>query len=528
MKVKKIARALISVSDKTGIVEMAQALVATGCEIITSGGTRAHLMEHGISVTPVEEITGNPEAFNGRMKTLSFQISSSLLFKRDSEADLKEARELNILPLDLVICNLYPFTAVALSENDPQVLVEKIDIGGPTMIRSAAKNFNDVLVLTSSDDYPLLTTQLTQNAGGTDFQFRKLMSIKAFRHTANYDATIAAKWEEVLGENKCAESFFVSAAGGASLRYGENPHQKAAVIPHPTASNGLAQITPLQGKALSYNNLIDSDAAIRSCFDLYDQCADNDQTVVTIIKHANPCGAAISSTPLAALEKAWAGDCISAFGSIICFSKEVDSAVADWLSSKFVEVIIAPSFNDQALAAFAKKKNLRLIAIGTMDIDLSAPIVKSIWGGFVMQDEDLNDPFEFNIVTQNKLDRISNKALKFGVLVTKHLKSNAICLIAERDGEQFIIGAGMGNPNRLISLDQAIKKAKENKFTNFDQLLMISDAFFPFADNIDLANQAGLKNIVQPGGSIKDSEVIAACDKYGIAMAFTGRRHFRH
>jgi len=521
----KIKRALISVSDKTNLQSVAKALSDNGVEIISSGGTGKFLSENGIKWTPVENITGNPEAFDGRMKTLSFQISSSLLFRRDSESDLIEAKKLGIEPIDIVICNLYPFVETAKKTLELEKLISNIDIGGPTMVRAAAKNYKDVLVCVDPDEYDLIIEQLQSARGEIDYKLREEMALKAFKHTASYDCAISETLSRKFEEDESQRSINIHVENGETLRYGENPHQWAKVVVNPLVENGLAGITPLQGKKLSYNNLLDADAAFRCVSDL--NRVFKDKSVVTIIKHANPCGVGVSNHLSDSLSKAWAGDPISSFGSIICFNREVNEDCTTFLEGKFVEVLIAPSFSEGARKKLAKKKNLRLIVIPLANSLKESPIVKSIYGGWVVQEEDVAIDVEFNPVTKNLSSTDDVELLTFGTIITKHLKSNAISLVHRIGEDMALAGAGMGNPNRLVSTTQAIEKASENNVF-LEDCVLVSDAFFPFRDNVDLANKYKISKIIQPGGSIKDDEVILACDESNISMCFTGKRHFRH
>jgi len=514
-----IQRALISVSDKTGLDDLGRNLHAKGVEIISTGGTRKYLEEHQIPCTPIEEVTGNPEAFDGRMKTLSFEICSALLFQRGK--DDAEAEKLGISPIDLVVCNLYPFENTARSDAEYDELIENIDIGGVTLIRAAAKNHAHVCICTDPAQYPRLTEN---EKAETDIQTRKELALHAFRHTARYDAAISNRLE-ITADNDALYTPVLSAETATALRYGENPHQNAWVYQDPFSENGLAHRIPLQGKALSYNNLLDADAAWRCTYDLSQVF--QDRHIVTIIKHLNPCGASVSSSALQALEDAWAGDPVSSFGGILCFSTEVTEDVAAWLDDKFIEIILAPSFSKSALDIFSKKKNLRVLI--SPEGEHSTPImIRSISGGWVVQEEDMGEDQSFNIKTDKTFPDEKNMTAEFGTLVTKHLRSNAIALVQETENGFSLIGAGMGNPNRLVSISQAVSKARENGHQDLSEAVLISDAFFPFADNIELAEKDGIRFIVQPGGSIKDDDVIAACNGNDIAMAFTGRRHFRH
>ena len=517
-------RALLSVSDKNGIIELGKFLVSKDFEIVSSGGTRKVLEEAGIEATDISKVTGNPEAFGGRMKTLSFQVSSALLFRRGHKEDEVQAKQLGIEPIDLVVCNLYPFKEHLHKGAKESELIEFIDIGGPTMIRAAAKNFDGVSVLTNPSQYKLFMDGFKEEC---PLDLRKKFSLEAFRHTAMYDSMIAGALEKEFEDKHL--TIGLTTENSKELRYGENPHQKAWVIPHSNfIGDSLASVTPIQGKALSYNNYLDADAAWRCNSDLHKLVHKERPSCVTIIKHANPCGAAIATTTREALELAWAGDPISSFGSIIAFNSNVDLLTWEFLSDKFVEVLIAPGFDQDVLEKTAKKKNLRLLELAPGENFQDDYMLKSIHGGFVIQEEDSSFSGDLKPVTQKIMDDKQKETVEFGLRVGKHLKSNAIALVRQ-NGESFqLIGAGMGNPNRLISLEQSVLKAKENGLEDFSDCVLISDAFFPFKDNIEMANEFGIKNIVQPGGSIKDQEVIDCCDELGISMVFTGRRHFRH
>ncbi|MBT3236390.1 MAG: bifunctional phosphoribosylaminoimidazolecarboxamide formyltransferase/IMP cyclohydrolase [Bdellovibrionales bacterium] len=503
----KINRALISVTDKSHLGPLATVLHQRGVEIISTGGTGRFLQEAGIPYLPIEDVTGSPEAFAGRMKSISFQISSALLFRRSDPQDCQQAQELGIKPIDLVVCNLYPFAQVAKESADFSTLIENIDIGGPTMIRAAAKNLEAVTVLTDPSDYQEFITLLQQDDGTIDGESRQNFALKAFRLTAEYDTMIAATLNPT------------------PLRYGENPHQRGWVVPN-SVGRGLAGCKPIQGKALSYNNYLDADAALRSCADL--ASTNSNGHSVTIIKHSNPCGAAIAQKPLHALQNAWAGDPVSAFGSIIAISSEVNGEIAQWLSDKFVEVVLAPSFSADAQEIFARKKNLRLLAM-PISYNQTKLVERTIDGGRVVQEEDSHFDHSLQSVTKIPYPTELTALGKFGIMVTKHLRSNAIALVFQNSQNEFsLAGAGMGNPNRLISHQQAFDKAKSNGHQDLSQMVLISDAFFPFADNIQIAHQAGVRQVIQPGGSIKDQEVIATCNQLEVAMAFTKSRHFRH
>lgn len=524
MSLYSIKRALLSVSDKTGIVELAQTLLKFNIEIISSGGTRKVLEESGISVTPIEEVTGNPEAFDGRMKTLSFQVMSGLLYRRDNTQDQQQAKELNIAAIDLVVCHLYPFEKVMNANAPLNDLIENIDIGGPTMLRSAAKNYPFVVVCPDPSFYPSLINQLNAHAGHTELSFRKEMALRTLRHTAHYDSMITSELERRFDSDD--RSFFLSTADASVLRYGENPHQTGFVVKDDFKGDLLlAGATPMQGKELSYNNLWDADQAYRCARDLAFKFPNSFSTV--IVKHANPCGLSVSRDGLASLKNAWSCDPISSFGSIIAFSHEVNLSLAEWLEDKFVELLIAPSFSQEALQVFSKKKNLRILKC-----DFFTPkhemMARRIHGGWIIQAEDGLPTAEFDWVSEKKPIQNEHSLFEFGLIAGKHLRSNAIALVQKIENDYLLVGAGMGNPNRLVSVKQAFEKADESGFKERSEMVLISDAFFPFDDNIILAHEYGVKTIIQPGGSIKDKDIISTVNKLGMSMAFTGRRHFRH
>lgn len=519
-----IKRALLSVSDKSGVVELARTLLKYNIEIISSGGTRKVLEENGISVTPIENVTGNPEAFDGRMKTLSFQVMSGLLYRRDHPNDLKQAEELSISAIDLVVCHLYPFEKVMNANAPLAELIENIDIGGPTMLRSAAKNYTSVVVCPDPSFYPMLTEQLDSLSGQTELSFRKEMALRTLRHTAHYDSMITSELERRFDSED--RSFFLSTSNATKLRYGENPHQMGFVVKDDFKGELLlAGAKPLQGKELSYNNLWDADQAYRCARDLSFKFPHSFSTV--IVKHANPCGLSVSKDGLSSLKNAWSCDPVSSFGSIIAFSHEVGESLAAWLEDKFVELIIAPGFTQEALDLFSKKKNLRVLKCDFF-IPKHEMMARRIHGGWIMQAEDGLPAAEFDWVSEKKPTQDNQALLVFGLIAGKHLRSNAIALVQEIENDFLLVGAGMGNPNRLVSVKQAFEKADESGFKQRSEMVLISDAFFPFDDNIVLAHEYGVQTIVQPGGSIKDKEVIATVDKLGMSMAFTGRRNFRH
>lgn len=527
MEILKIKRALLSVSDTAHLIKLATALNKHEVELIASGGTRKHLEEAGFLVTPIEKVTGNPEAFSGRMKTLSFNILSGLLFKRDDSSDLKESKNLNIEAIDLVVCNFYPFEEVIKKSNKEEELIENIDIGGPSIVRAAAKNYKWVSVLTDPKQYDSFLSDYLQK-GGTSLALRKKLSLLAFSKTAEYEVMIVAHLKKKAKAETDLNTLSICSTQVSPLRYGENSHQKAWVCVEP-GSEGLASLKPLQGKALSYNNLLDADVAWRTCSDLHELQDSQFSAVAVIIKHLNPCGAAIASTSLEALRLAWASDPISSFGSVIAFNSEVNADVANFFQDKFIEIIIAPSFSKKALEVLSVKKNLRLIKLSSIKKNLKEFTLRSISGGYLFQEEDVLKDKCFKSVTDISFPEEKMSLVKFGIIVAKYVKSNAIVLVSDFLGKgRSVVGVGMGNPNRLVSLQQASKKAKINNISNFSDLVLISDAFFPFCDNIELADKQKLKYIVQPGGSIKDKEIISKTNELKMSMLFTGYRHFRH
>lgn len=532
----EIKRALISVSDKTGIVEIAEALVEFDCEIISTGGTRKVLEEAGIKVTEIQSVTGNPEAFGGRMKTISFNIESALLF--DREQDATEAAKLGIQPIDLVVCNLYPFAEAAASKAGLNELIELIDIGGPTMIRAAAKNFKFVAVITDVQDYQFIINELKESDGSLSYNSRFRLMRKAFNHTADYDSLIAVTLDQEAGELSLRMAF----EQGQKLRYGENSHQQGFFLRERDSRNSLYDLEVLHGKELSYNNITDIHSAVCAVRELSASgCA--------IIKHNNPCGLAESSDQLEAFQLAWEGDPVSAFGSIIAFNKPVELKTASFLRlndpdksrRKFIEVIIAPEYEKEALEYLKFHKNLRLIRLDPKNLTATREY-KHLAGALLMQDADLELKTDFTCVTETVIDLENQEdLLKFGLKAVKNTRSNAIVIVREKNKGVFqLLGMGAGQPNRLISTKLALDKAKDNLLRENNRLskdqiraelkktVLVSDAFFPFSDNVELAADAGIQVILQPGGSIFDNKVINTCNELNLAMIFSGLRHFKH
>lgn len=532
----KIKKALLSVSDKTGIIELAKKLIQYDIEIISTGGTKRKLEEAGIIVTDITKVTNNPEAFGGRMKTISFNIESALLF--DRETDKTEAEELNIEPIDLVVCNLYPFEEVLNKGADFEILIENIDIGGPTMIRAAAKNFKYVTVLTSPTDYNNFIKIIDNGKGETNYEYRKELMAKAFNHTADYDALIAQTMDLENGKKSLRLSF----VNGKTLRYGENSHQQAEFYKQSKLNNTLHGMNILHGKALSYNNILDISGAIASIKEL-------NRESCSVVKHSNPCGLSETPNQLKSLELAWQGDPISAFGSIIAFNTPLKKETVEFFNfdnpdkskRKFIEVVIAPTVEKEALEYLQIHKNIRVLEYKPKSLAQS-PDLRIVNGTLLKQDYDSLLYQNLELVTSQAFD-IDTKLVEFGLKAIKNIKSNAIIVVGKKDDELFLMGMGAGQPNRLIATQLALLKAKEfitgnyqgdeNYFEDFYQneiskAYLISDAFFPFADNVELAAKEGIKTIVQPGGSIRDKSVINTCNELNLNMIFTNTRHFKH
>lgn len=511
MTTVSVKRALLSVSDKTGIVELAQQLVELGVDVISTGGTSKMLYEAGISHRPVEEVTGLPEMLDGRVKTLHPNIHGGILGKRDIHAE--EVAQHQIPWIDLVVVNFYPFTKV-IQQNHAMTwdeAVEYIDIGGPTMVRAAAKNFAWASVLTDPNDYSAVIAEL-RAAQGLSFETRKQLAQKAFALTSHYDAMIYhyfLKQENEAAE--CPQHLHLQLEKSAELRYGENPHQKASAYQY-AESVGILSATQHQGKPLSYNNILDAEAAW-TCVSEFDGPA------CVIVKHANPCGAAVAKTIDQAYQRALQTDTQSAFGGIVALNRPCTKGIADAMSHIFMEVIIAPGFTDDALAIFANKPNLRVL---TMPVEQrSTWEMKFISGGVLVQERDMQviQPDDLQIVTTVMPTEEDKEAMLFAWRILKHIKSNAI-LIAKNN---MTIGIGAGQVSRIDAVDIAVRKAGEMQDT-----VLASDAFFPFRDSIERIAKTGVRAIIQPGGSVRDEEVIAACNEYHIAMVFTGKRCFKH
>ena len=520
----QIKRALISVSDKTGIVDLAQYLHTSGVEILSTGGTYRLLLEHKIPATEVSDYTGFPEMMSGRVKTLHPKVHGGILGRRGTDEAIMA--EHGIEPIDLVIVNLYPFEkTVANPDCELATAIENIDIGGPTMVRAAAKNFADVAIVVNASSYPLVLNELQGNKGALSRATRFDLAVQAFEHTAAYDSAIANYLGARLDPKEPASLFprtfnsqFVKAQ---DMRYGENPHQQAAFYKERNAAGAnVATALQLQGKALSFNNVADTDAALETV-KLFDKPA------CVIVKHANPCGVAVADNLLDAYKKAFATDPESAFGGIIAFNRELDAATAKAIvDSQFVEVIIAPKVTSEAIEAVSSKKNVRLLECGDWsDSQLPSLDFKRVTGGLLVQarDQGMVGTDELKVVTKRVPSEQELRDLLFAWKVAKMVKSNAIVYAS---GLQTI-GVGAGQMSRVNSARIAAIKAEHAGLT-VKGSVMASDAFFPFRDGIDNAAAVGISAVIQPGGSMRDEETIAAADEHGMAMVFTGMRHFRH
>ncbi|NWG03250.1 MAG: bifunctional phosphoribosylaminoimidazolecarboxamide formyltransferase/IMP cyclohydrolase [Syntrophaceae bacterium] len=518
----KIRRAIVSVSDKTGVVSFTKGLAQMGVEILSTGGTAKTLRESGLSVKDISEYTGFPEMLDGRVKTLHPKVHGGLLGQRSKPEHVKKMEEHGILPIDLVAVNLYPFEAtVAKADCSLEEAIENIDIGGPTMLRSAAKNYPDVTVLVDPNDYESTLSELREK-GEISLETNFRLAKKVFQHTARYDGAISNYLGQIEKGKKVyefPETFTFQVKKAQELRYGENPHQKAAfyreyLLSEPSVSNAVQ----IQGKELSFNNILDVDSA-------FETVKEFEEAATVIIKHNNPCGVAISSKNLAdAYRKARNCDPVSAFGGVVGFNRVVDEETAREMVEIFLEVIIAPGFDPKALEILKAKKDLRILktppltgSFSQVGLDL-----RKVVGGLLIQDRDLGrvSMDQWKVVTKRKPTEEEKKAMAFGWKVAKHVKSNAIVLVRE----DRTIGIGAGQMSRVDSTRLAVMKAQfSTKGT-----VLASDAMFPFRDGIDTGAESGATAIIQPGGSIRDDEVIAAADEYNMAMVFTGMRHFRH
>ena len=504
-------KAIVSVYNKAGIVEFVRNLKELGWEIVSTGGTARSLRDAGIEVTNLSDVTGFPEIMDGRVKTLHPKIHGGILARRDVEKDMETVRNLSIPLFDMVVVNLYPFREVVEKGGSFSDIIENIDIGGPTLIRAAAKNFKDVIVVVDPSDYGFVIASLKK--GGLSLEERFYLAKKAFYHTATYDAYISNYFHRIEADGSVKEDIpskmILEVGEGVKLRYGENPHQRGFFF-GPPITDFL-----IQGKELSYNNILDADGAYRAVLEFEDPA-------VVIVKHTNPCGVCESKDlPLKEIfVRARECDPVSAFGGIIAVNREVDGELAEEISRDFYEVLIAPSISEDARRILSKKKDLRVLEMKGYPLG-SDMVIRSAMGGYLIQDQDVGNVYnKLEVVTEVKPDDRDIEELIFGMKVVKHVKSNAIVITKDKT----LLGVGAGQMSRVDSVRIAINKSRFST----EGAYLASDAFFPFPDSIEEAKNAGIKGIIQPGGSLRDKEVIEACNKYGIFMIFTGMRHFRH
>jgi len=513
-----IKRALVSVSDKTGIVDFCRELSQLGVEIISTGGTKSLLSKEGVPVIGISDVTGFPEILDGRVKTLHPTVHSGLLAIRDSAEHQAQMKELGLDYIDLVVVNLYPFQeTIAKPDVAYEEAIENIDIGGPTMLRSAAKNHAFVSVVVDANDYSQVLDEVRAE-GDTTLETRKQLAAKVFRHTAAYDALISDYLSNKLGD-PLPERLTVTYEKIQDLRYGENPHQKAAFYRKPLAAvDSLTNAEQLHGKELSYNNINDANAALQIVKEFT-------EPAVVAVKHMNPCGVGVGESIYEAYRKAYDADPVSIFGGIVAANRIIDEDTANLLKDIFLEIVLAPGFTDEALALLTQKKNIRLLKISGLELAAdrkSQYVVTSIDGGMIVQESDIHSLTEadLQVVTDRKPTEEELKQLLFGWKVVKHVKSNAIVLAKD----DMTVGVGAGQMNRVgsarIAIEQAGEKAKGSA--------LASDAFFPMGDTLEEAAKAGITAVIQPGGSIRDEESIKVANEYGIAMVFTGVRHFKH
>ena len=506
----KIKRALVSVFDKTGLVELGHSLEGLGIEILSTGGSAKTLRDSGVSVTDVSDYTKFPEIMDGRVKTINPLVEGGILGLRDKHN--KDAEDNNIKWIDLVVCNLYPFSETINKDDcDLAMALENVDIGGPTMIRSAAKNVGWVTVVVDPSDYPALAKDLN-NDNSIRYETREMFSAKAFGHTAQYDVII----HNYMKGTPLSDEFSLTYEKHSEMRYGENPHQAAAAYKiSGDSSNSVLNAKIHQGKKLSYNNIMDADAAF-SCLKEFEE------TACVIVKHANPCGVSKGENMLEVYKQAFNADSLSAFGGVIAMNKQCDELVAEEISKVFVEIVLAPSFTKEALEIFSTKKNLRVLEVGNIKPREKLLEVRNVVGGIIVQETDTSviQKQDLKTVTTAKPSDSEVETMLFGWKVLKHIKSNGILIVKDNT----TIGVGAGQVSRVDSVDIAMKKSGEN----IQGSILCSDAFFPFRDSIDKISNSGIKAVLQPGGSVRDNEVIEACNEHGIAMVFTGQRCFKH
>jgi phosphoribosylaminoimidazolecarboxamide formyltransferase / IMP cyclohydrolase len=523
MTARTLRRALLSVSDKTGLIDFVRTLAGFGIELISTGGTRKALAEAGLTVCDIADVTGFPEILDGRVKTLHPRVHAGILAIRANAEHMATLAAQAIAPIDLVVCNLYPFEAtLARPESTHEDIVENIDVGGPSMLRAAAKNYHDVAVITDPTQYAAVAEELQARQGTLALATRERLAAAAFARTAAYDAAIAAYFAR-RGEQGWSDSLTLSFRKRQALRYGENPHQSAAFYAEPAVKHAcVATAEVLHGKELSYNNILDLDSALNLVREFAAPAA-------VVVKHNNPCGAALGATLVEAFARAYEGDPVSAFGGILGFNREIDEATALQITepNRFIECVIAPGYSAAALQVLTTrpkwKASVRLLQTGPLgDHEGRALDFRRVDGGLLAQGRDVeaDDFAAAKVVTKRAPTETEWADLRFAWTVAKHVKSNAIVLAKDR----MVIGVGAGQMSRVDSVHMAVRKAGERVRGS----ALASDAFFPFRDNVDMAAQAGVQAIVQPGGSVRDRDSIEACDEHGLAMVCTGVRHFRH
>ncbi len=510
-----VNKALLSVSDKEGIVEFAKGLIALGWQIVSTGGTAKVLRENGIQAIEVSELTHFPECLDGRVKTLHPIVEGGILAQRSNPMHQKQVEELGIELIDIVVCNLYPFKKTINSNASHESIIENIDIGGPTMIRSAAKNYESVTVLVDAADYSPVLDEL-KTLGKTRLETRERLATKVFTHTAHYDALISAYFNQKTG-TQYPETISLSYERVAHLRYGENPHQSAAFYKQSLNTQGsLANIEQLHGKELSYNNINDSNGALETLKEF-------EEPTVVAVKHGNPCGVGSATSLYEAYLKAYKADPVSIFGGIVVANREVDEKTATEINQIFIEVLIAPTFTEKALAILTQKKNIRILKLANIDFqEPQTKVARTVLGGLLIQDAntELYKEEDLEVVTTAQPTPEQMEDLKFAWKIVKHAKSNGIVLAKGKAS----VGVGPGQVSRIWALENAIRQGGEE----VAESVLASDAFFPFPDCVEAAHRAGIKAIIQPGGSIKDKDSIEMANKCGIAMVFTKKRHFKH
>lgn len=505
--------ALLSVTDKTGIEEFAKGLVDLGYTLLSTGGTMKKIADAGIPVMAIDEHTGFPEILDGRVKTLHPRVHGGILYRRDVKEHQDTVQELDISPIDVVCVNLYAFEEKFHEGNPEEIMIENIDIGGPSMVRSAAKNFKDVLIVTDPKDYDEVLNQM--KAGKVDFEYRKRLAMKAFSLTAYYDSMISRYFQMITGEK--AATYTYGLKRKSKLRYGENPHQEASLFVDPMSNSYFSHFEQLQGKELSYNNINDLNTAVCLAAEFDEE---SEGVVCVGLKHATPCGVALGKDDLEAYTKCYESDPLSIFGGIIAMNSVVDKEAAEEMTKIFLEVVAAKDFTPEALEVFKKKENLRLLKV-----DFTAgPLMEEIRlasGLVLVQDTDTDSEEGFDVVTKKQPTPEETRDLLFGMKVVKYVRSNAIVLV--KDG--VTIGIGGGQTSRIWALENIFSNQKDK---DFEGAVLASDAFFPFDDCVRKANEYGISSIIQPGGSVRDQDSIDACNEENISMVFTGARHFRH